>query len=192
MNKVALLGLASALMTVMASCGGTPTVESEASLVDPLKYLMGEAVLTRAEVDTLEQQRGTLHYDLDTSNAAQPIMRVFLERAERDKYRNSVKPAVCISLRTRTTFYDLTNFDGSDDEFDLSKGGRISDLRNRSQFSGATWDNDISSVHPADCTETILFKDYNFTGSDLPLDGNDDRSTLGSFNQSVSSVEVLP
>jgi hypothetical protein len=192
MNKVALLGLAGALMAVMASCGGTPTVESEASPVDPLKYLMGETVLTRAEVDTLEQQRGALHYDLDTSTPGQPVMRVFLERTERNLYRNSVKPAICVSLRTRATFYDLTNFDDDDGSFQLSKGSSFSDLRNQFQFSGATWDNDISSVHPADCTETILYKDYNFTGSDLPLDGNDDRSSLGSFNQTVSSVEVLP
>ncbi len=191
MNKIALLGLAATLTVVMASCGGTPTVDSSQASSGSYKYFLGETELTKAEVMQLERDRGALHFDLDSSEPGQPVLRVFLERAERDLYANSLRTSFCISTRTKATFWDGTSYSGS--SFSLNKGDSISDLGTRFMFSGKSWDNAIDSIKPADCTLTVLFTDTGFNGTSLTLDGNDNTSSLGvAYDNKISSVSVLP
>jgi hypothetical protein len=189
MKKVALLGLAGVLTAIMASCNNAPAVDSGEN--STVKYVMGTTELTAAQVVQLEQDHGALHLDVDSSVAGETILRVFLERAERDLYANSVKPAFCISTRTKSTFWDGTSYSGS--SFDLGKGSSIADLSTKFMFGGKSWDNAIDSIKPADCTVTVLFTDAGFNGTSLSLGGNDNTSSLGvAFDNKISSVSVLP
>jgi hypothetical protein len=189
MKKVAMMGLAGVLAAIMASCNNAPTIDPGEN--GTVKYVMGTTELTAAQVIQLEQEHGALHLDVDSSVAGETTLRIFLERAERDLYANSVKPAFCISTRTKSTFWDGTSYTGS--SFDLSKGGSIADLGTKFMFGGKSWNNAIDSIKPADCTVTALFTDVNFDGTSLTLNGNDNTSSLGvAFDNKISSVSVLP
>lgn len=205
MNKLLLVGLGSAFAVVMSACSAAEvqsdavTEEStsadnanEGAVSDPYAYEVDGVPSSAADVAALSARGTVLRYVMPSADDDRTV-RVFTTDAGFEKYTNEDRAAVapnslCISLRTKTTAYDLTGFGG--DSQDFTKGTSISNLSSIVRPSGATWLNDISSAKLADCVYTRFYVDPNFQGSVLQQKGGKIDPMPAGFNNTISSLVV--
>lgn len=189
MKNAALIGLATVLTAIMASCGNQQALTPTESAVFPdLKYSINGQVVSTEMVKQLEQQYGNLFY-LASGTSPDTVVEVFTSRDDLEVAKNSIvtTQGICIG-RSKSSFWEEVGYAG-ETPLEVSKGSSRADLRNNFQPSGEDWDNDIEALKLACNAWTYLYTSYNFSGSLLVLRG-DAISDLTGWNNVISSIEV--
>jgi hypothetical protein len=189
MKNAALIGLASVLTAIMASCGNQQVLAPTESAVFPgLKYTVNGALVSTEAVKQLEQQYGNLYF-LGSSLDKDSVLEVFTSKDDLELAKNSkvTTQGICIG-RSKSSFWEEVGYAG-ETPLEVSKGSSRADLRNNFQPSGEDWDNDIEALKLACNAWTYLYTSYNFSGSLLVLRG-DAISDLTGWNNVISSIEV--
>jgi hypothetical protein len=188
MNRVALLGLAGALMSVMASCGGLPQApQSESVVLDSARYTIDGQVVSADAVRQLEARHGAL-FMLATATDSGATWAVFTGAAELESAKNALATpqGICVG-RSRTTVWEQEGYAGS--SLEIAKGQSFGDLGTLFQPDGEDWDNDIEAYKAACNAYTYFYTGTNFSGSVLVTRG-DVLSDMGGWNNIVSSIQV--
>jgi hypothetical protein len=186
MKNAALIGLATVLTAIMASCGNQQVpAPTESAVFEGLKYTMGGQVVSTETVKQLEQQYGNLYF----LGSSLDVLEVFTSKADLELAKNNqvTLQSICIG-RSKSSFWEEVGYAG-EREIEVSKGSIKSDLRNNFQPSGEDWDNDIEAIKLACNAWTYLYTGYNLTGSLLLLRG-DAISDLTGWKNVISSIEV--
>ncbi len=186
MKNAALVGLASVLTAIMASCGNQQVVvPTESAVFEGLKYTVDGQVVSTEAVKQLEQQYGNLYF----LGSSLDVLEVFTSKADLELAKDSqvTLQNICIG-RSKSSFWEEVGYAG-ETPLEVSKGSSRADLTNNFQPSGEDWNNDIEAIKLACNAYTYMYTGANFSGSVLVLRG-DAVSNLTGWNNVISSVEV--
>jgi predicted small lipoprotein YifL len=149
----------------LAACGTTKPLNQseEPATADPYSYVLDGQPSSAEAVKKLGDQGVPLIFFAPVGDA--PVYQVFSGKAGFETFKARYDREVgaqgfCISLKTKSTFYDLEGYGGN--KFDIDKGDAELDLGGGPGITG--WDDDVSSVKGADCVETWLYEDNALTG----------------------------
>lgn len=140
--------------------GGTKSIAqaTEPVTADPYTYVLDGQPTSAESLQNLSHQGTHLTYFVP-SNWDGKTLQVFSTetgvKAFQQRDQHIQAQGFCISLRTKSTFYDGENYVGR--TLVVPKNTTYQDLSTIG--TPTSWDNDISSVKGADCVYTYLYDD---------------------------------
>lgn len=144
----------------LAACGNTTPLAqtAEPTAANPYNYVLDGQPVSLESLERLSAQGVPLNYFVPT-NWDGTTMQVYsteagLKAAQAQQDQKLKVQGWCVSLRTKSQFFDGENYTGAD--FKVAKGITYADLTSVI-INGRYWDEDISSVKAADCTYTYLY-----------------------------------
>jgi hypothetical protein len=162
----------------LAACGTTRPLDQadEPATADPYTYVLDGQPATPQTLEGLIAQGVHLSYfvpsgwDGKTMRAFSTEAGLNAARAQQDQ-KLQVQ-SWCVSLVTKTKFYDGVNYTG--DKLELGRNTSFMDLASVN-INGRNWDNDISSVKGVDCGYSYL---YDWVNPNIVISPGTDLSAL--------------